>query len=146
MVVGGEIGGTGAGVAFTDFQIDREGFVRFLVLDRHLVPRQAGRMLQRLFEIESYRVMALLALPVARAYVPQIIAIERSLASLATQIARDEGGDEVFLYKLTGLAADVESAGCCCTACGGSSGGIERGRCGLAQGRAWHKPKGARVS
>jgi uncharacterized membrane-anchored protein len=110
VVVGAEIGGTGAGVAFTDFQIDGDGYVRFLVLDRNLVPRQAGRMLQRLFEIESYRVMALLALPVARSYAPQIVAIERSLASLAAQIARDDGGDEALLGKLTGLAADVESA------------------------------------
>jgi uncharacterized membrane-anchored protein len=110
VIVGAEIGGTGAGVAFTDFQIDRDGYVRFLVLDRHLVPRQAGRMLQRLFEIESYRVMALLALPLARSYAPQIMTIERSLASLAAQIARDDGGDEALLGKLTGLAADVESA------------------------------------
>ncbi|HVN36154.1 MAG TPA: DUF3422 domain-containing protein [Casimicrobiaceae bacterium] len=110
VVVGAEIGGTGAGVAFTDFQIDGDGFVRFLVLDRHLVPRQAGRMLQRLFEIESYRVMALLALPVARSHAPQIAAIERSLATLTAQIARDEGGDEALLAKLTGLAAAVESA------------------------------------
>jgi uncharacterized membrane-anchored protein len=109
-VVGAEIGGTSAGVAFTDFQIDGDGFVRFLVLDRHLVPRQSGRMLQRLFEIESYRVMALLALPVARSYAPQIVTIERSLAALAAQIARDEGGDEALLDKLTALAADVESA------------------------------------
>ena len=109
-IVGGEIGGTAAGVAFTDFQIDRDGFVRFLLLDRHLVPRQAGRMLQRLFEIESYRVMALLALPVARSYAPQIVAIERSLGSLAVQIARDDGADEALLGKLTALAADVESA------------------------------------
>ncbi|HET7032291.1 MAG TPA: DUF3422 domain-containing protein [Casimicrobiaceae bacterium] len=110
IVVGAEIGGTGAGVAFTDFQIDRDGFVRFLVLDRHLVPRQAGRMLQRLFEIESYRVMALLALPVARAYAPQIMTIEHALASLAAEIARDDGDDEALLDKLTGLATDVESA------------------------------------
>jgi uncharacterized membrane-anchored protein len=110
VIVGAEIGGTGAGVAFTDFQIDSDGYTRFLVLDRHLVPRQAGRMLQRLFEIESYRVMALLALPVARSYVPRIMAIERSLGSLAGQIARDDGGDEALLGKLTGLAADVESA------------------------------------
>jgi uncharacterized membrane-anchored protein len=109
VIVGAEIG-AGAGLAFTDFQIDSDGYVRFLVLDRRLVPRQAGRMLQRLFEIESYRVMALLALPVARAYAPQILTIERALASLAAQIARDDGADEALLNKLTRLAADVESA------------------------------------
>lgn len=109
VIVGADIG-AGAGAAFTDFQIDDEGFVRFLVLDRSLVSRQAGRMLQRLFEIESYRVMALLALPIAQAYAPQILTIERSLASLAAQIARRDGDDEALLGKLTTLATDVESA------------------------------------
>ena len=108
-IVGAEIG-DGAGFAFTDFQIHGDGYARFLVLDRSLVPRQAGRMLQRLFEIESYRVMALLALPLARAYAPRILAVERSLASLAEQIAKRDGGDEALLGKLTTLAADVESA------------------------------------
>ena len=108
-IVGAEIG-DGAGFAFTDFQIRSDGYVRFLVLDRSLVPRQAGRMLQRLFEIESYRVMALLALPLARAHAPRILAVERSLASLAEQIAESDGGDEALLGKLTTLAADVESA------------------------------------
>jgi uncharacterized membrane-anchored protein len=109
VIVGAEIG-AGAGFAFTDFQIHRDGYERFLVLDRHLVPRQAGRMLQRLFEIESYRVMALLALPIARTHAPHIVAVERSLASVAEQLARDAGGDEVLLGRLTTLAADVESA------------------------------------
>jgi uncharacterized membrane-anchored protein len=108
-IVGAEIG-AGAGFAFTDFQIHGDGYARFLVLDRHFVPRQAGRMLQRLFEIESYRVMALLALPVARSHAPRILAVERSLASLANQMARDDGGDEALLGNLTTLAADVESA------------------------------------
>jgi uncharacterized membrane-anchored protein len=108
-IVGSEIG-DGAGFAFTDFQIRSDGYVRFLVVDRSLVPRQAGRMLQRLFEIESYRVMALLALPLARAHAPRILAVERALASLAEQIAESHGGDEPLLGKLTTLAADVESA------------------------------------
>jgi uncharacterized membrane-anchored protein len=109
VIVGAEIG-DGAASAFTDFHIYGDGYARFLVLDRHLVPRQAGRILQRLFEIESYRVMALLALPLARAHAPRILAAEHSLASLATQIAQDDGGDEGLLGKLTMLAADVESA------------------------------------
>ena len=108
VIVGAEIG-DGAGLAFTDFHIYGDGYARFLVLDRHLVPRQAGRMLQRLFEIESYRVMALMALPIARAQAPRIIAVEQSLAALTQQIALDDGGDEALLGKLTKIAADVES-------------------------------------
>src|SRR6202163_1217515 len=63
-IVGAEIG-DGAGYAFTDFRIYEDGYERFLVLDQRLAPRQAGRMTKALFEIEAYRLMALLGLPVA---------------------------------------------------------------------------------
>lgn len=106
--VGAEIGG-GAGLAFTDFRIHDDGCSRFVVLDRGLSPHQAGRMIQRLFEIEAYRMMALLALPVARRMSPRILAIERSLATLTDGIARDDGTDEQLLHELTRLAAEVES-------------------------------------
>jgi uncharacterized membrane-anchored protein len=106
--VGAEIGG-GAGLAFTDFRIHADGCARFLVLDRSLTPRQAGRMLQRLFEIETYRMMALLALPVAREQSRHIVGIERSLSALTESIAKGSGDDELLLTELTGLAADVES-------------------------------------
>jgi uncharacterized membrane-anchored protein len=43
-----------------------DGFSRFLVIDVSLTQRQAGRTVQRLVEIETYRLMALLAFPVAK--------------------------------------------------------------------------------
>jgi uncharacterized membrane-anchored protein len=109
VVVGAEIG-EGAGMAFTDFRIRDDGFVRFLVLDRGFTPRQAGRMLQRLFEIEAYRVLALLALPIARREAPRVLEIERALEALTADIAREGGTDEQLLGELTRLAARVESA------------------------------------
>jgi len=109
VVVGAEIG-DGAGLAYTDFRIHPDGFVRFLVVDRSLTPRQAGRMMQRLFEIEAYRVMALLALPIARREGPRVVEIERSLATLTDAMARDSGADEALLGQLSFLAAQVESA------------------------------------
>jgi uncharacterized membrane-anchored protein len=109
IVVGAEIG-DGAGLAYTDFRTRPDGFVRFLLLDRSLTPRQAGRMLQRLFEIETYRVMALLALPIARREGPRVVEIERSLATLTDAMARDSGADEALLGQLGWLAAQVESA------------------------------------
>ena len=107
--IGSEIGG-GAGFAFTDFKIHADGCVRFLVLDRRFTPRQAGRMLQRLFEIETYRVLALMALPVARAEGPRVARIEGALGALTDRMAREDGADEKLLGQLTGLAAEVESA------------------------------------
>jgi len=107
-VVGGAIGG-GAGFAFTDFRIQDDACTRFLLFDRSFTPAQTGRMLQRLFEIEAYRMMALLALPIARRQSPRILAIERALAELTDGIARDDGREEALLHELTRLAAEVES-------------------------------------
>lgn len=109
IVVGGEIGDR-AGLAYTDFRIHPDGFVRFVVCNRSLTERQAGRTLQRLFEIEAYRMMALLALPVARRLAPRIAAIEASLAELTAHIAAEGGDDETLLQELTRLAAEIESA------------------------------------
>jgi len=100
--------GEGAGAAFTDFRIQADGHVRVVIEDRALTPRQAGRMLRRLFEIEAYRVMALLALPLARTLAPRIGAIERSLGALASAIADQSGHDETLLAELTQLSAEVE--------------------------------------
>ncbi len=113
VVVGAGIG-EGTGLAFTDFSIHADGFARFLLLDREMTERQAGRMLQRLFEIEAYRMMALLALPVARALWPRLQAIERTLAGLTERIAAGAtagpGQDEQLLQDLMALAAEIESA------------------------------------
>ena len=113
IAIGAEIG-DGAGLAFTDFRLHADGCARFLVLDRSFTPRQAGRMLQRLFEIEAYRMMALLALPIARRQGPRIVAIEKALASLTADISHEHAtdaaaDDEALLQQLTQLAAQVES-------------------------------------
>ena len=123
VAVGAEIG-DGAGAAFTDFTIHADGFGRFLLLDVALTDRQAGRMLQRLFEIEAYRMMALLALPLARTLWPRLVQIEGALAGLTARIAAPAAApalpgadadnpstpDEALLQQLTALAAEVESA------------------------------------
>ena len=112
VVVGAGIG-EGAGLAFTDFMIHPDGFARFLLLDRNMTARQAGRMLQRLFEIEAYRMMALLALPMARGLWTRLLVIERTLAELTERLAHNRqaaGADEALLQQLMALAAEVESA------------------------------------
>jgi len=111
--IGGGIG-DGAGMAFTDFVIHDDGFARVLLVDRQMTERQAGRMLQRLFEIEAYRMMALLTLPLARTLWSRLQATERRLAELTARIAdgaaANPGQDEVLLHDLMTLAAEIESA------------------------------------
>ena len=108
LVVGAEVA-DGEALAYTDFKIHADGCSRFLLLGRQLKPRVAGQIVQRLFEIEAYRMMALLALPMARRQSPRIVAIEKALAELTDGIARDAGADEALLHELTRLAAEVES-------------------------------------
>lgn len=107
-LVGSEVG-DGAGLAYSDFLIHADGFGRLVLVDQGLTPLMAGRLLQRLFEIEAYRMMALLAFPVARRLSPRLLEIERALAGLTDDIARDGGRDELLLQELTRLAAEVES-------------------------------------
>jgi uncharacterized membrane-anchored protein len=109
LVVGGTVA-EGEAIACTDFKIHADGCARFLVLGRGLTQRTAGQIVQRLFEIEAYRMMALLALPIARRQSPRIVAIEKSLALLTDGIARElSAADETLLQELTRLAAEVES-------------------------------------
>ena len=68
--LGGSLLAGGAATAFTDFQIHADGFSRVLVHSRSLGERQAGRLIQRLLEKQTYRMMALLSLPLAREIAP----------------------------------------------------------------------------
>ncbi|MCM8564037.1 DUF3422 family protein [Thauera linaloolentis] len=99
----------GAGWVLTDFHL-HEGFSHFLVLDDHLTPRQAGRIAQRLVEIETYRVMALLAFPVAKEVGRLVSRAEDELADLMDGMdqARSAEDDRAILTRLSRLAAEVE--------------------------------------
>jgi uncharacterized membrane-anchored protein len=107
-VVGADIAGGGA-TLYTDFKLNDDGCSRIWLVNRQLTEPQTGRMLQRLFEIEAYRVLALLALPIARRQAPRIATIEASLATLTDGMAREGADDESLLKELTRLAAEVES-------------------------------------
>ncbi|MCB1943927.1 MAG: DUF3422 domain-containing protein, partial [Candidatus Accumulibacter sp.] len=80
-LVGSRVGDGVASVR-ADFRIHADGFSRFLIEDVSLTPRQAGRMVQRLLEIETYLMRALLTLPVARATLPVLADADLQLAAL----------------------------------------------------------------
>lgn len=108
-LVGGSVAG-GAAWAFTDFRIHTGGFSRILVQDASTSPRQAGRIVQRLLEIDTYRMLALLALPLAREIAPHLAANERELAEITAALVTARGADEPqLLERLTRLAASIEN-------------------------------------
>lgn len=109
-IVGATIA-SGMACVFTDFRIHPDRMSRFLVLDRGLGRYPAGRVVQRLLEIETYRMMALLAFPVARHVGGQISAAERALSALTARMTSAGVEDEPqLLNELTRLAASVESS------------------------------------
>jgi uncharacterized membrane-anchored protein len=108
IVIGSRIA-DGAGEAYTDFRL-YDGCSRFYLRNRSMSPRQAGRMLQRLLEIETYRMMALMALPVAQQLTPFLTGAERELSQITTLLAESTEADEpVLLDRLTRLEAGIES-------------------------------------
>ena len=66
--------------------------------------------MQRVLEVETYRVMALLALPVAREITPEVTAMEGDLARINKQLAQPDGeaDQQALLDELSSLAARVE--------------------------------------
>ena len=106
---GGRVGG-GAAEAWINFAIGEDGFGRVLVRDDRLGARQAGRLVQRLFEIETYRMMALLALPLARLHAPALARLSGRLEQLTQELTRCEGLDSEreLLGELTALSAEME--------------------------------------
>ncbi len=99
-----------AAAAWMDFTIGPNGFGRLLIKDRDLRPRQTGRLLQRLLEIDTYRMMALLALPVARRLGPQLTEAGRRLLEVTRQMP--EVGEleqqRALLADLTALSGEIE--------------------------------------
>lgn len=101
----------GAASIATDFGIDPHGFVRVLVLDEGLTPVQAGGLVQRLLEIETYRSFALLGLPEAQALAPALRRIETSLAAILAEMGASDGyaANKGLLDRMTALAAELEA-------------------------------------
>lgn len=109
-LVGSRVSG-GAGAIYTDFAIHPDGFSRMLLLaGADLSPRRLGRLVQRVLEIETYRMAALLGLPAARKAAAVLATAERELAELANAIrAADRDTEPALLDRLTRLAGQVES-------------------------------------
>lgn len=102
---------SGRAVAGSDFQVTADGFVRYLVLDRGLEPSQAGAVVQRLLELETYRILALLGLPEAARLSPSIGRAEAALVRITQAMTEAQSLDanRALLDELTPLAAASEA-------------------------------------
>ncbi len=108
--VAGSVVAGGAAKAWTDFRLHSDGFSRLLVEDLDLRVRQVGRLVQRLVEIEAYRILALLAFPEARRYGRDVTRIDEQLVALTQRITEIHAleDEQQLLAELSRLAAQVE--------------------------------------
>lgn len=107
--VGGQaVDGTAS--VWTSFRLDEAGFDRVLVRNHALTPERCGRLVQRLIEIETYRAMALLALPAARASAPRLHDLEQRLATAVEGLSGIAGveAERARLEELTALSIEIE--------------------------------------
>lgn len=103
----------GDALALTDLRLHHDaqwniGFIRLLIIDQSMQCRTAGRMITRLFEIESYRMLALLALPLAKEQMQALDKLDSAMKQLTRQINQPDSQDSALLDQLNTLAAELE--------------------------------------
>ena len=100
----------GHAIIATDFRQDQDGMTRFVVLDKGMAPQRLGALAQRLFDIEIYRTLAMLGLPVAQRLAPRMREVEDRLAELTHEMrSLEPAGAEKLLDEMTALAGKLEA-------------------------------------
>ena len=100
----------GRAAVWSSFRLSDDGFTRFLLYNKNLSRFQAGRTLQRMMEVETYRVMALLGLPLARRIAPVVAGMDQELAAIIDRISEitTVEDEQALLAEMSELAARVE--------------------------------------
>jgi uncharacterized membrane-anchored protein len=95
----------------TDFALDEANFTRLVIRSGGVSALEAGRIVQRALEVETYRVMALLGLPEARRASPELRAMEHELSGITHALSRmrDARTNEDLLKRLSDLLAASEA-------------------------------------
>ena len=105
--VASEVMAGSARMATTFKPLPDTGFTLVIVEDIHLMPAQAGRLLQRICEIETYRHMALMGLPSARTLMPKLTLLDQELATVS-QRSPDQDTSHTLMAMME-LSGQVEA-------------------------------------
>ena len=109
--MGNTVDGQSHSCLLSHLRIGADGFERLLVLaSPQTTEGRAGRISQRVLELETYRLMALRGLPVAKQLSPVLAQAESQLADITARLEGQQGGDPSLLDQLVALAARVERA------------------------------------
>jgi len=95
---------------WSSFRLDASGFQRLVVVTLEEHEGRLSRLIHRLLDLETYRMMAMLALPKAREVMTDLNRLEPQLDAVMAGLAeeRDEELQEEALRRITGIAARAE--------------------------------------
>ena len=92
-----------------DFRIDPSGHMRFAVfVAQNTGSQRIGRIVQRLCEIETYKSMSILGLPLARDLQQKMSQIDDELTDLVGAMSRAQDAPEVVLDDLLTVSSRLE--------------------------------------
>ncbi|MDR9468198.1 DUF3422 domain-containing protein [Marinospirillum sp.] len=100
----------GAATLWSAFRMHGDGCGRILLHNHGLNDNQTGRLILRVLELETYRLMALLGARPSRELAPVLRQLDNQLAAIITQLSDTEGLEEerALLRQLTSMAAQIE--------------------------------------
>jgi uncharacterized membrane-anchored protein len=110
-IVASLVGNTSHSLAVTDFMLDDNGFENMVVITpQQTTEMRAGRVSQRLIELETYRLMALRGFPIAKQLATFLAQSDKSLAEITSQLENKSSSDQELLDRLILLASEIECA------------------------------------
>lgn len=93
-----------------DFRLDAHGHIRFAAFQiGNTGAHRMGRIVQRLIEIETYKSMSMLTLPIARDVFARLSDLDRDLGQVVAGMTKDSENPQAELKRLLNISSKVES-------------------------------------
>jgi uncharacterized membrane-anchored protein len=94
----------------TDFRQDGDGLTKFLIVDHGMTDAARGMLAQRILDIETYRTLAMMGLPLAQTLSPEIRQIESRFTAVTQRMKQHAHTEaDAMLGEITTLAAELEA-------------------------------------
>ena len=96
---------------YTAFKLHGDGHGRFIIRNSGLNESQTGQLARRLMDLETYRLLALISLPIAKRIAPQLLDMDRQLADILTVVTdlNSSRNERQLLESLTKVEAHLET-------------------------------------
>ncbi|WP_321390432.1 DUF3422 domain-containing protein [uncultured Desulfuromusa sp.] len=95
----------------TAFKLHGDGYGRFMICHKGMSNSQTGRLTRRLIDLETYRLLSLLSLPIAKRISPQLLNMDKQMAEILTVVAKldSASSERQLLEKITQIEAQLET-------------------------------------